>query len=201
MAFNENEFQLLENKYGSYGSWAVWSDSKRQEKSTSVIRENLSDLNSRNILIGLNISADIDTWGNFRGGRHDRKLKYAFNNSFIRGAYMTDLFKNITEAKSNNIPKLLRQNPDIITRNVSMFIDEMRDLKISSATRFIVLGTEKSILAKYFKSHFQGFFPANPVMYHRHYSSRGTDKDWVESMWKALGIKADFQQVLMQYYS
>lgn len=202
MGFTLTEFEELTKRHGSYGSWAIWeySRSRVQEKKTSIIEENLADLHSRYILIGLNISSEIETWGNFRGGKHDRKLKYAFNDSPIRGAYMTDLFKNIVKVKSTDLAKYLKDRPEIIEKNVLMFIDEMQDLKISPETQFIILGSENnSHVANFYRSEFQKHFINNPVIYHRHYSSIGTDRAWVESMWDAINFTSDFDEVLDKY--
>lgn len=202
MGFTNIEFEILTKKHGKWASWAIWeySSVRIQEKSTSIIQSNLADLNSENILIGLNISKPVEIWGNFRGGKHDRKLKYAFNDSPIRGAYMTDLFR-IEMKESTNLARFIKCNPNIVEENVSRFIDEMRDLRINDETRFIILGKEQSILGKYFRLEFHKYFKKNPIIYHRHYSSRGTDKEWVESIWKSLGIDLNYEVVKNNYNS
>ncbi len=196
MKFNSDEFKKLTLAHGKWGSWAIWDYSN--EKSTEIIYKNIDDLNVRNILVGLNISKPVEIWGNFRGGRHDRKLKYAFNDSPMRGSYMTDLFK-IKMKKSTKLENELKLNPELINENVERFITEMKDLNIDESTSFILLGPEDSILGKYYKTEFQKHFEKNPVIFHRHYSSWGTDKDWVESIWNKLNISANYQEVRAKY--
>jgi len=200
MIFLLSEFEELTKKHGAWASWAVWDyeKSRHGEKNTDIIYSNIQILNIRNVIIGLNISNKVEVWGNFRGGKHDRKLKYAFNDNAIRGAYMTDLFR-IETKESTNLAKKLKIKPELVSENVMRFIAEMRDLKITSETHFILMGTEDSILGKYYRNEFQKYFKANPVTYHRHYSSRGTDQQWVESMWKNLNITDDFNKVLIKY--
>lgn len=200
MKFTTSEFEKLTEAHGKWGSWAIWEYSNQRitEKSTSIITNNLADLNNENILIGLNISKPVEIWGNFRGGKHDRKLKYAFNDTEIRGAYMTDLFR-IKMEKSTDLAKHIISRPELLKENVDRFIKEMNDLNITDKTRLIILGPADSILGKYFKDEFQKYFKNNPVIYHRHYSSRGTDKDWVESMWKSLNVDADYETTLAKY--
>ncbi|MVN22556.1 hypothetical protein [Mucilaginibacter arboris] len=202
MTFTKTEFENIKEKHGKYASWAVWNYSKNKikEKSVDCINENLNILNSRYVFVGLNISNEIGTWGNFRGGKHDRKLKYAFNDSSLKGSYMTDLFKNIINPKSNDFYKFIKDKTDVIEENVLGFVQEMNDLKVSTETCFIVLGTEESITGKLFKEYFQRHFTNTSIIYHRHYSSRGFDKDWVESIWETLNIKnLDFNKVLENY--
>ena len=82
---------------------------------------------------------------------------------------------------------------------MDLFKQEMSDLKISSGTTFILMGTEQSTLATLYKKYFQIHFPDARTIYHRHYSSRGSDQEWVESMWRTLGIELEYQDVLQKY--
>lgn len=200
MSLLPTEFEELTEKHGAWASWAIWEYEKLRirEKSTDIILSNIEALNVRNVIIGLNISNQVDVWGNFRGGKHDRKLKYAFNDTAIRGAYMTDLFR-IEMKESTSLAKKLKIQPELISENVLRFVDEMGDLKITAETRFILMGTEESILGKYYRKEFQKYFKDNPVTYHRHYSSRGTDKAWVESILRCLNINVDFEELLHKY--
>ncbi len=200
MSLLPTEFEELTEKHGAWASWAIWEceKSRIREKSTDIIYLNIEVLNVRNVIIGLNISKEVEVWGNFRGGKHDRKLKYAFNDTAVRGAYMTDLFR-IKMKDSTNLAKQLAIKPKLIQGNVLRFVDEMRDLKITAETRFILMGKEDSILGRFYRNEFQKHFKDNPVTYHRHYSSRGTDKAWVESMLKCLNIYSDFEVILLKY--
>jgi hypothetical protein len=201
MHFTEAEFKKLSSTYGKYAGWAIWNYSRSRdiERSTSIIDDNIALLNSRNVIVGLNVSAPIDIlWSNFRGGTHDRKLKYAFNDT-IRGSYITDLYKGIVNPSSVELDKYISKNPDILQENVQFFLEEMKSIRLSMESRFIILGVENGILARHFNKHFQRHFLSNPVVYYRHYSSRGTDKEWVEGIWRKLDIQNHFGSVLSKY--
>ena len=197
--YTNDEFEVLTRKYGKYASWAIWDyvKSRIMEKSAHIIFENYQECHSRYVIVGLNISSMVDVWGNFRGGRHDRKLKYAFNSSFVRGAYMTDLFKDIVEVNSSNLSKLISKVK--FSENVNLFVEEMKDIGVTDETIFIIMGTETSITGKFFKKHFRPYFLNNEILFHRHYSSRGTDKKWVDSIWNDLNIDEDFDKLVLRY--
>jgi len=86
--YSMTEYLYLKEKYGNVASWALWNDDN--EKDTSIIEENIGLLHSRFVGIGLNISKPVSTWSNFRGGKHDRKLRKTFNNGRLKGFYLTD---------------------------------------------------------------------------------------------------------------
>ena len=201
MDLTPEEFNKLTKLYGNYGSWAIWSYDKFRsgEKLTDPIFQNIGFLNNKYVIIGLNISKPVGVWSNFRGGTHDRKLKYAFNDTDLKGCYMTDLFKDVVNPSSTLLYKYIESQPHLIQHNVDLFRHEMSDLKISSSTTFILMGTEQSTLATLYQKYFQIHFPNIKVIYHRHYSSRGSDQEWVESMWQTLGIELEYQVILRKY--
>lgn len=192
-----DEYHFLKSKYGSYSSWAIW-DSQR-ESDTSIIDKNIDKLQADYIFLGLNISASlgVDSWVNFHGGKHDRKLKYACNDTKLRGSYLTDLLKGIPEARSNKLMSQLTE--EVINENVKTFNEEMNDVRINESSQFIVLGTQDSQIAQIFNRYFKQEYK-NPVIYHYHYSYYGiTDEVWVQGLWKKLGIDANYKFILNKY--
>lgn len=192
-----DEYNNLRSKYGFYSSWAIWDYQK--ESNTSIIDKHYALLNNNYILVGLNISATLsdNPWVNFHGGKHDRKLKYACNDTKLRGSYITDLFKDLPEPKSNRLKNQL--NEEIIKKNVKFFNQEINDLKLNEKSLFIILGTPSSQLAKIFNQYFrQGY--NNQVIYHFHYSFYGiSDKMWVSGLWEKLNIHADYSNIVNKY--
>ena len=185
--YSLGKFKDLTSKYGEYSSWAVWD--KNNLGNYSVINENIDKLHSKYVLLALNLSGPLidKPWGNFHYGPSNvRKIMYACDGTELWGAYMTDIFKGIVEQKSQKLNSLLTK--EIIEENVKMFNQEMKDVGITKDTKFIVFGTTTSFLAQCFNKYFrQGF--SNEVIYQNHYSYYGiTDKEWVESFWKKLGI-------------
>jgi len=183
--YTRREYDHLLSRYGSYSSWAIWDDSDAHD--TSIIDENIHELNPSFIFVGLNISRILSkpAWSNFHDNTHSRKLRYACNYTKLRGAYLTDLFKDLPEAKSSNLIKTLTENQ--IEDNVNFFLNEMGDIKLKSESQFIILG---SAAAKYFDKYFKKHF-ANNVLYYDHYSAynKYTDKEWVVGLWEKLNIK------------
>ena len=195
--YSIDEYNKLALKYGPFASWAIWNYKK--ENDTSVIHENYSQLHSKFVFLGLNISASLinKPWINFHSGRHDRKLKFACNDTKLRGSYITDLFKNIPEANSTNFFKNL--NDRIIKENVNLFNQEMKDIKIAKDTQFILFGTPTSLIAKSFNEYFKQEYK-NPIIYNYHYSYYGiTDKEWVSGLWKKLNIDQNFDLTVKEY--
>ncbi len=113
---------------------------------------------------------------------------YACNDTKLRGSYLTDLFKGIPEPSSAKLYRYIKQNPDVIDENVRFFKQEMLDIGINRDTIFVVLG--KGVLPFYVN--FFGSEFTNEYICYPHYASYGTDKDWVEGLWKAVGIQKTF---------
>jgi dihydrofolate reductase len=106
---------------------------------------------------------------------------------------MTDIFKDLPEPNSNKIDSILTQ--ELINKNVELFKKEMKDIGISDETIFIIFG--KKAFEK-FNKHFKNKLK-NKIIYHRHYSSRGTDREWVEGFWEKFNIKSDYNTTVNKY--
>ncbi len=185
--YNLDEYKELTSKYGSVASWAIWNDENLSD--TSIIDLNFNELNSKYILLGLNISKPLKdkSWINFHSGKHDRKLKQACNHSILRGSYMTDIFKCIDNPNSADFRRSLTDR--VIRENVDSFIQEMQDVKVNEKSQFIVFGKENSLIAQCFDKYFKTNFKNN-VIYYYHYSYYTlTDKDWVRGLWQKLNIE------------
>lgn len=195
--YNLDIYKSLTSKYGPFASWAIWSYEK--ESDTSVISKNIDQLHSKYVLLGLNISRPLrdKPWSNFHGGKHDRKIKYACNNTKLRGSYITDIFKGIDEPNSSRFKKALTNN--VISKNVNLFNQEMSDIKINKDSQFIVFGMPNSLLANCFNNYFKQNYK-NRIIYYYHYSYyRFTDKMWVEGLWEKLKITDNYKLTIDKY--
>ena len=98
---------------------------------------------------------------------------------------MTDLFKDLPETVASNIHSKLEN--DEINKNVKLFIKEMKDVKISQSTKFIIFGNVAyKYYDKYFKKHFD-----NQYIKVRHYSDYSmTDDNWVKEFFKNVGVSS-----------
>lgn len=184
---SKDKYLNIKNKYGKFASWAIWNS--ENESNTEIIEQNINKLHCNWVIIGLNISKPVGVWGNFRGGKHDRKIKLAFTNTEISGAYMTDLIKKI-EKSSKEIEKEIKTKKFDITKHVKSFVEELKFVGINNNTKFIIFGNTARFIYDEF---YEKYFPENKVYYLKHYSSRGTDKDWVEYIWKRLNINSKYE--------
>lgn len=183
--YTNAQYKNFKRKYGSYSSWAIWNENNL--KDTLVIEENIPALNSEYVFLGLNVSKELDKafWSNFHGGRHDRKLMIACNDTKLRGSYITDIFKDLPITKASDVEKYLEAHPEQIKKNVDSFNNEMSDIGINEDSVFIVLGV---MAQKFYENEFRGVYKNKYVNY-RHYSCHGTDEAWVNGLGKELGIK------------
>jgi len=132
----KEKYLYIKKKYGSHASWAVWAEETSTPKSnmedTSIFdkADVYKELNPNIALVGLNISGYIPgTFENFHGkGGGAYKIRYATKDTFLWGAYLTDIIKDFPEKHSGNVMKYLRQHNDIVTRNISSFEQELEDI-------------------------------------------------------------------------
>ena len=122
----------IKTKYGHVGSWAVWREKSRKEKSNVgdlTIFENFIS-NPNIVFVGLNISKKItEPYGNFHSTSpkaHDYKIRYALNDTQFTGAYMTDIIKDFEEKVSGNVVKYLKNNPLFLQENLDEFEKELQ---------------------------------------------------------------------------
>ena len=137
-------YELMKNKYGRVGSWAVWrlpSDTDTPKSNTSNMdwtndKDLLSRLNTGFVFVGLNLSNHTTTpiprnefWTNFHSAdtrkQHDFKLRFALIGTKYWGSYITDFIKNYPQVDSGKVIDYLRQNPDVVERNIKDFVAEI----------------------------------------------------------------------------
>ena len=124
-----------------------------------VSDEVLNQLNPKYILVALNFSKPckkcgepsvlneqcdnhkvVETLMNFHSGDGNiGKLRYAVRKSPLSGAYITDIIKNLPNAKSKEVIKKCRNDPSFEKENVDLFIEEISDLKVENQV-IIALG-------------------------------------------------------------
>jgi hypothetical protein len=165
---NEEQYSQIARKYGDCASWAVWADVGLTPKSNvgdlSVFDHKnnpglLEQLNPNVVMVGLNISRGFDrTFANFHDGRsisQDYKIRHAFKNTTLYGAYMTDIIKYLSCKDSNEVKKYLKANPSVERENASKFEQELKDIKADDPL-IIASGNDAFIiLDKYFGNRFR----------------------------------------------
>lgn len=170
---NGKKLQSL-SRYSKVASWAIWNNNDIRD--TSIIEKKSDLLHNEVVIVGLNVSDDIENeWSNFHDGNHDRKLMKLFNNSSYQGAYMTDIIKNHVAAKSQSIDDL---DQSVIDENIKIFKDEMSTLSANKSTLFILFGKKTQEL---FINELVFYF--NNIITCTHYSYYGkgyTDEKWID---------------------
>lgn len=151
--------KILNSQYSSLASWAVWTP--HGDKKTSNISdmsvfepENIDELlkvlNPHYILVGLNVSREVDDrrdgykgpWANFHSDsphQKDYRLRAALQDTKVWGGYLTDIIKNYTEVNSDNVKRMLKENPSIEEDCIRMFKEEIELLGETDPT-IIALG-------------------------------------------------------------
>jgi hypothetical protein len=135
----------IARKNGHFASWAIWSDAGKNPKSNigdvSIfdLKKNpeiINYLNPNIIMVGLNISREIETiFGNFHDSRpqaQDYKLRSAFKNTRFYGAYMTDIIKDFKQVISGKVISFLKTNKDFEVQNIIKFKQELIDLDVKN---------------------------------------------------------------------
>ena len=131
----------IKNKYGHVCSFAIWKKNDKTQKPKygigdishfDILKE--TDINRNIILVGLNLSGKgtIDKpFSNFHNPSptsNDYRLRYAIEDSYFSGGYMTDIIKDYEEVMSGKVMKYLKNNPDVKKRNIDLFEMELNHL-------------------------------------------------------------------------
>lgn len=192
---NYNHYLELANKYGAFGSWAVWANEGSKPKSNigdmSIfdLSKNpmlLEILNPNIIMVGLNFSRPVnDTpFSNFHDARpqsQDYKIRYAFRNTPFYGAYMTDIIKDFEEKISSNVKEYLKENYEFELFNIALFNQELANLKSPNPLIIAFGNLTYEILIKHFKSKYR----IQKVM---HYSQQINKEKYKDVIWDTLNI-------------
>ena len=164
-----DKFNSIKDKYGCYGSWAVWAKQEERPKSNigdlsvldSAKNENLLPvLNPNVIFVGLNKSRDGNKkhFSNFHSkdsGSNDFKIRYAFKDSPYWGGYMTDIIKGHQEIDSGEVEKFLQANKEIVRQNVERFRQELLDIGANNPTLIAFGNATFKVLKRNLKNEFK----------------------------------------------
>ena len=142
---NYKKYLYIKEKYGGHASWAIWSEEQDTPKSNMEDvsffddKEIYKQLNPDIIMVGLNISKTFDEtpFLNFHGkGGGAYKIRYATKDTPYWGAYLTDIIKDFPVAESNKAMRYLKNNPDVIDKNIVTFLEEIKDLGVENPKIF-----------------------------------------------------------------
>jgi hypothetical protein len=139
---DSTRFNLMKQRHGAYGSWAVWALPSGAPKSNmgdlQILDEYanpalLETLNPGVVMVGLNISRGVlnEPFRNFHDPSavaNDFKIRYAFRDTDFWGAYMTDVIKGLVEPASGALLNYLRKNSEVVGDHVKVLRSELLDL-------------------------------------------------------------------------
>ncbi|MBM4165662.1 MAG: hypothetical protein FJ218_01870 [Ignavibacteria bacterium] len=158
----------IANKCGHFASWAIWANEGKTPKSNigdlkifdlDLNPNILVQINPNIIMVGLNISRKIEnTFGNFHDSKpqsQDYKIRYAFKNTGLYGAYMTDIIKDFEQIISGTVHSFLKLNRDFEEHNVAIFEQELLDLNPTNPILIAFGSISYNILLRNFKTKYQ----------------------------------------------
>lgn len=161
--------KILKSQYSSLASWAVWTLPDDNGKTSNIndmsifdsenLDKLLESLNPHYIIVGLNVSRDIDDrkdgyngpWANFHSDsqhQKDYKLRHALEGTKAWGGYLTDIIKNYPDVNSDNVIKMLKEDTSIEKKCINMFREEIALLGDSDPTIIALGGKSFEILTK-----------------------------------------------------
>ncbi len=114
------KYTEINDKYGHYSSWAIYSDSEIFDLSILKKHNSYSLVNPNVVFVGLNISQRLESLSNFHGTtdshysslEHASKIRDTFKGTRFYGGYMTDIIKNFEESDSGKMMNYLKVNEE-----------------------------------------------------------------------------------------
>ncbi|HEY1085742.1 MAG TPA: hypothetical protein VGE34_03400 [Candidatus Saccharimonadales bacterium] len=144
MSISRDRFDSINNKWGDFASWAIWSPvlpgdrPKANIGDLSVLNPDTNStllriLNPNVAMLGLNaatrpIAGKLSNFHDSYARGNDFKIRYAFQDTPYWGAYMTDVFKGLHETDSQKVLSYARDNPKEILKQINQLRDELKDL-------------------------------------------------------------------------
>lgn len=196
---SKEHYLEISNKFGEFGSWAIWADEGSKPKSNigemSIFDLNnnpelLEILNPNVVMVALNFSRSVNKtpFINFHDSRpqgQDYKIRYAFRGTEFYGAYMTDIIKDFEEKVSGNVKAYLKENPNFELNNIELFKQEIAELRC--ADPFII--AFGNITYEILKKHFGESYRIQKVM---HYSQQISKENYKDVIWETLNLNKNF---------
>lgn len=161
----KDSFEMLREKYGNgISSWTIWADAEEGKPKSGIadvsffLEENiLEQLNSHYIFVGLNAAEnagmeDAEAWQSFHSRNpkqsQDYKLRYALKGTRFWGSYITDAIKDYPKTDSGEVWQMLRNNPDVVEKNIRSLEDEIQYLDKGNTVVIAIGNKAYRILSK-----------------------------------------------------
>ena len=172
MAISQEKYDAIKSSpYSPHASWTVWQAIEEYEKpkarmgDLSVFKDSpklLQTLHTDIVFVALN-SADRDIQPKPFSAFHDTspyamdyKMRYAFKDTVLWGAYLTDFFHGLRETDSSKVKVFLATHPDFLRQSIARFNEEMRFIaEDGKKPTLIALGSQvKELLELYVASEY-----------------------------------------------
>jgi hypothetical protein len=135
-------YAAMKEKYGKFGSWAVWERAGGTPSSNTGLMNWVNDpellriLDTGFVFVGLNVSNPRGNrkggfqgvWKNFHSDyryQKDYKLRFALQDTRYWGSYLTDVIKQHVEGDSGEVMKYLKKHPGVVAKNISVLEEEL----------------------------------------------------------------------------
>jgi hypothetical protein len=193
LMITRDKFDFIKEKYGYFGSWAIWANEDDKPKSNigdltvldpDINKNLLSQLDPNVVLVGLNISrGDIKIpLANFHDKRleaTDYKIRYAFRGSPYWGGYMTDIIKNFDQKISSKVDSYLKKNRDFEVENIQTFLRELKDIGANNPTLIAFGNISYEILNRNLNNEFKIL----KVPHYANYTNKDKYREQVKEIW------------------
>jgi len=150
------KFDFMKSKYGHYSSWAIWTEPEENKPKSNLEDITIIDhtkVNPKIVLVAYNFSDHVfkNSLGNFHEDRPTGtafKLRYALKSTSLYGGYMTDIIKGLHETDSTKVKQYLKENPEILKKNIDSFCQELVDLGVKNPLLIALGNNVYDILSK-----------------------------------------------------
>lgn len=172
-------------KYGDVSSFALWGPVGDRPKSgmdnIDVIYQRAHEAHARVVLVGLNVSAGIETpLSNFHGENGlVYKLRAAATGTKAEGGYITDILKHWVEADSGKVKDVLRDKPELLAPQFEAFRSELEFVGADKGTILVAMGGLVEDLLHECQT-------GLAVIKVPHYAARGTNEEYITTFRTAL---------------
>ncbi|MCL1958901.1 MAG: hypothetical protein FWF68_04805 [Spirochaetes bacterium] len=141
-----------------FASWAIWD---KDIENTEFIEKSLDKLNGNIVFVALNFGGkkpdDWKDWQNFHcKGRGDRILNNFLSKTEFKGAYMTDLIKDLHNSNGKQAEKIFENNETKRNKDIDFLFQEIEMLKTNNIEMYLFGEGVETLFKEYVIGH-EGF--------------------------------------------
>ena len=193
---SKKNFESLKKEYGLCSSWTIWELPGSTPKSNTGNMKWAEDpklyekVGTGFVFVGLNWAGGHGDqtedgtikWKDFHSDytyQNDFKLRYALMGTRYWGSYITDIIKYHPETDSSKVEKMIKNNPDIVKKNMEHFERELSLLGDKEPILVALGGASYEILKQCFGHKYT-------IVKIQHYSASGGKEDYRKKVLETL---------------